>query len=54
MANNNTEDKKMFVVKLKLQTEKWQEDILDKHFEMCCRIYNAFQNKMIRRYNYEY
>lgn len=52
MAKKNTEDKKMFVVKLKLQTEKWQEDILDKHFEMCCRIYNAFQNKMIKRYNY--
>jgi len=41
-----------FVLTLPLQTEKFQEDILDKNFEKCRRIYNACINELYKRYNH--
>ena len=35
-----------------LKTEKFQEDILDKNFEKCRKIYNACINELYKRYNH--
>jgi len=37
---------------LPLKTEKFQEDILDKNFEKCRKIYNACINELYKRYNH--
>lgn len=39
-----------FVVQFKLKTEKYQEDILEKRFEVGRKIYNALVNKTEKRY----
>jgi len=41
-----------FVLTLPLQTEKFQEDVLDKNFEKCRRIYNACIFELHKRYNH--
>lgn len=48
-VNKNGEN---FILKLPLQTEIWQEHILNKRFELCRKIYNDFQSKMLKRYKY--
>ena len=35
------EEKTRFVLNLKLKTEKWQEDIMNKRFDIARNIYNA-------------
>lgn len=39
-----------FVITLPLQTEIYQEHILEKGFSICERIYNQFLRKMYSRY----
>jgi len=41
-----------FVLTLPLKTEKFQEDVLDKNFEKCRKIYNACIHKLYKRYNH--
>lgn len=41
-----------FVLTLPLKTEKFQEDILNKNFEKCRKIYNACITKLHKRYNH--
>jgi len=41
-----------FVLTLPLKTEKFQEDILDKNFEKCRKIYNSCINELYKRYNH--
>ena len=41
-----------FVLTLPLRTEKFQEDILDKNFEKCRKIYNSCINELHKRYNH--
>jgi hypothetical protein len=41
-----------FVLTLPLKTEKFQEDILDKKFEKCRRIYNSCITELYKRYNH--
>jgi len=41
-----------FVLTLPLKTEKFQEDILNKNFEKCRRIYNACISELHKRYNH--
>lgn len=41
-----------FVLTLPLRTEKFQEDILDKNFEKCRKIYNACIKELHKRYNH--
>ena len=41
-------DKDMFVVKLPLKTEIWQEHFLNRRFEYCREIYNDLLNKLLR------
>lgn len=38
------------VVSLSLKTEKWQEDVLDKRFEICRQIYNAMLGYELKQY----
>jgi len=40
-----------FVLTLELKTEKWQEDILDKRFNIGRQIYNACLGELYKRYN---
>ncbi len=40
-----------FVLTLELKTEKWQEDILDKRFNIGRQIYNACLGELFKRYN---
>lgn len=40
-----------FVLTLELKTEKWQEDILDKRFNIGIQIYNACLGELYKRYN---
>jgi len=44
------ESKPNFVLTLKLETEKYQEDILDKRLDIGRRIYNACLNELNKRY----
>lgn len=44
------EPKQRFVLNLKLNTEKFQEDILAKRFEISRQIYNALLGKVLKRY----
>jgi hypothetical protein len=37
------EPKQRFVLNLKLKTEKWQEDVLNKRFEIGRHLYNSVQ-----------
>ncbi|MCB5560714.1 hypothetical protein LIP37_12275, partial [Anaerosalibacter bizertensis] len=39
------------VLTLELKTEKWQEDILDKRFNIGRQIYNACLGELYKRYN---
>ena len=39
-----------FTLTLRLKTEKWQEDILDKRFEIARNIYNGCLGEILRRY----
>ena len=41
-------EKDIFVVKLPLKTEMWQEHILDRRYEYCREIYNNMRKKMLR------
>ena len=41
-----------FVLTLPLKTEKFQENILDKNFEKCRKIYNACITELHKRYNH--
>ena len=41
-----------FVLTLPLKTEKFQEDILDKNFEKCRKIYNSCISELHKRYNH--
>ena len=45
------EKKMMSVVTLPLKTEKWQEDILQKRFELCRKIYNNMLHYEIKQLN---
>ena len=45
------EAKQRFVLNLKLKTEEWQENILDKRFEIGRHIYNCVLGKALKRYN---
>ena len=40
-----------FVLTLELKTEKWQEDILNKRFNIGRQIYNACLGELFKRYN---
>jgi len=42
--------KPTFVLTLKLNTEKYQEAVLNKRFEIGRRIYNACLNELFKRY----
>jgi len=44
--------KSNFVLTLPLKTEKFQEDVLNKNFEKCRRIYNACISELHKRYNH--
>ena len=51
------ENKIMSVVTLPLKTEKWQEDILQKRFELCRKIYNnkeSYKGNESYRWQYIY
>lgn len=39
-----------FIVQLSLATEKYEEDILDKRFEIGRKIYNSLVNITLKRY----
>jgi len=41
-----------FVLTLRLKTEKFQEDVLDKNFEKCRKIYNSCISELHKRYNH--
>jgi len=41
-----------FILTLPLKTEKFQDDILNKNFEKCRKIYNACINELYKRYNH--
>lgn len=41
-----------FILCLPLQVTKEQSDILNHRFSICCQIYNNFQRKMLRKFNY--
>lgn len=41
-----------YILTLPLKTSKFQEDILNKNFEECRRIYNACLNELHKRYNH--
>ena len=41
-----------FILTLPLKTEKFQEDILDKNFEKCRKIYNSCIYELYKRYNH--
>lgn len=43
--------KQRFILNLKLKTEPFQEDILNKRFEIGRQIYNAILGKALKRYN---
>lgn len=45
------EPKQRFVLNLKLKTEKWQEDVLNKRFEIGRHLYNSVLGKAFNRYN---
>lgn len=45
------ENKIMSVVTLPLKTEKWQEDILQKRFELCRKIYNNMLHYEMKQLN---
>lgn len=40
-----------FTLTLELKTEKWQEDILDKRFNIGRQMYNAVLGELYKRYN---
>ena len=40
-----------FTLTLELKTEKWQEDVLDKRFNIGRQIYNACLGELFKRYN---
>jgi len=46
-----TEPKQRFVLNLKLKTQLYQEDILEKRFEIGRKMYNALLGKALKRYN---
>lgn len=46
------EGKENFILCLPLQVTKQQADILNKRLSICCGIYNNFQKKMLRKFNY--
>lgn len=45
------ESKERYVLNLKLETEKFQEDILNKRFEIGRQLYNSVLGKALNRYN---
>lgn len=50
-GNCMAENKKLSVVTVPLKTEKWQEDILHKRFELCRKIYNNMLHYEIKQLN---
>ena len=40
-----------FILTLELKTEKWQEDVLDKRFNIGRQMYNACLDELYKRYN---
>lgn len=42
--------KQRYVLNLKLNTEKYQEDILDKRFEIGRKLYNSVLGQVLKRY----
>lgn len=44
------EPKQRFVLNLKLKTQPYQEDVLDKRFEVGRKMYNALLGKSLKRY----
>lgn len=40
-----------FTLTLGLKTEKWQEDILDRRFNIGRQMYNACLDELYKRYN---
>ena len=40
-----------FILTLPLQTEKFQEDILNKRLEIARKMYNACLNELFKRYH---
>ena len=40
-----------FIVEFPLKTETWQEDVLNKRFEIARHLYNSLANVMLKRYN---
>ena len=40
-----------FTLTLELKTEKWQEDVLDKRFNIGRQMYNAYLGELFKRYN---
>lgn len=45
------ESKERYVLNLKLETEKFQEDILCTRFEIGRKLYNSVLGKALNRYN---
>ena len=45
------EPKQRYVLNLKLHTESFQEDILEKRFEIGRHLYNSILNVSLKRYN---
>jgi len=43
--------KKCFVLQFRLETESWQDDLLNKRFEASRKIYNALVSESLRRWN---
>lgn len=41
-----------YILTLQLRTEKWQEDILNKRFEKCRKIYNTCLSEALKRYKH--
>ena len=45
------EKKQNFIVQFPLMTDKWQEDVLDKRYEIGRKLYNSLINVTKKRYN---
>jgi hypothetical protein len=41
-----------YILTLQLKTEKFQEDIIEKRFEKCRKIYNSCLGEALKRYNH--
>ena len=48
---NKREEKTRFALTLPIESELWQEDVLDKRFSIATKMYNAVLNKALNGYN---